>query len=291
MTTVLRAVGPLPAADLTAKLGASMTANSPHLQTLRQQRAEQQASRNLRQEQDSAYERSLAADRERARRRREEEEAAVRREEEALAQAVAAERLRLNRHRWKLWRSQSIEPEPPPDGGAAGVIRLSIRMPSGERVVRRFRASSDLEEVYAFVECYDILHRRHDEDDGGVAATGDHDDDEKADAGPSSGLGRRVEKPSDYEHEYKFRLVSPMPRTVYGLGEQGPGREAGPGTGHSVGQRIGRGGANLIVEPIEEDNEDDDDDDEKEEREKAERENGHLSSSSATAAAPSRSAS
>jgi FAS-associated factor 2 len=45
---------------------------------------------------------------------------------------------------------------------------------------------------------------------------------------------------------YKFRLVSPMPRTVYGIEEGG-----------TIGDRIGRNG-NLIVEPIRKEDDDED---------------------------------
>ena len=87
LTTVMRSAAPS-ATELTAKLGAAMTAHRTQLATTRAQRSEQQASRNLRDEQDSAYERSLAQDRERARLRREEEAAQVRAQQEAQ---IAAE--------------------------------------------------------------------------------------------------------------------------------------------------------------------------------------------------------
>ena len=84
-------------------------------------------------------------------------------------------------------------------------------MPSGERLVRKFSADTDMEELYAFVECKDVMEHQH------AAST---------------------PKPTGYNHKYGFRLVSPMPRTVY---------EA-----HSTGtlkDQIGRSG-NLIVEEI-----------------------------------------
>ena len=47
-----------------------------------------------------------------------------------------------------------------------------------------------------------------------------------------------VEEPVGFKHEYNFKLVSPMPRTVYELDEGG-----------TLIERIGRSG-NLIVEPV-----------------------------------------
>lgn len=220
MTVIMRAAGPMTGSELVAKLGTAMTAHQAQLAAARAQRAEQQASRNLRQEQDSAYERSLAQDRERARRRREEEEAAARAEREAQEMARAVEEKRHKIAQWKQWRAQSLPREPGSD--VKDAIRISIRMPSGERVIRRFRAEADLEEIYAFVDCYDIIKMK----EGSEVA------------------GEDVQEPANYEHEYGFRLVSPMPRTVFELVKGG-----------SIGERIGRG-TNLIVEPIDEDGED-----------------------------------
>ncbi|RMZ74860.1 hypothetical protein DV737_g5671, partial [Chaetothyriales sp. CBS 132003] len=146
MTVVMRAVGSVSASELVAKLSAAIAAQQSQLQRARAQQAEQQATRSLRQEQDSAYERSLAQDRERARRRREEQEAQAKAEQEARAAAEAAETRKRKLAQWKQWRAQSLPPDPPPDGQAT--IRVSIRMPSGDRVVRRLQADAHLEELH-----------------------------------------------------------------------------------------------------------------------------------------------
>jgi FAS-associated factor 2 len=211
MSVVMRCVGPTTASELVAKLGTAMTAHESQLAATRAQRREQQASRNLRQEQDSAYERSLAQDRERARRKREEAEAQARAEKEALSRAESEEKRRNNLQQWRQWRAQSLPSEPEPK--SKDVVRTSIRLPGGERLIRKFQADADLEELYAFVECSEFV-------------IGDEASE------------KTVEEPSGFEHVYEFLLVSPMPRTVYDLE-----------TGGSIGHRIGNG-ANLIVEPI-----------------------------------------
>jgi FAS-associated factor 2 len=62
---------------------------------------------------------------------------------------------------------------------------------------------------------------------------------------------KEIQEPADYEHVYRFRLVSPMPREVFDLDKPGNLRE-----------RIGRSG-NLIVEKvIDEDDEEDDSEEE-----------------------------
>ena len=116
---------------------------------------------------------------------------------------------------WKSWRAGQIRPEPGPE--VKDATRVSIRLVSGERVVRKFAANAALEELYAFVECFDKLK--------------------------SDGTDKVAEKPEGYEHVYGFRLVAPMPRVVYDLE-----------SGGTVGERVGRSGS-LIVEPISEDDE------------------------------------
>lgn len=219
MTTVLRAAGPTTATELVAKLGTAITTHETQLAASRVQQAEQNAAQSLRREQDSAYERSLAQDRERARRRREEQEAQATAEKEELMREQAAQTKASNIAQWKRWRGQSLLAEPP--ATAKDAIRVSIRLPSGERLIRRFNNDADLEELYAFVECQELLGQDEDEKDAA-----------------------NIDEPAGYTHEYGFQLVSPMPRTVYGLDEGG-----------SVGERVGRG-ANLIVEPVDMDGSD-----------------------------------
>lgn len=210
MSTIARISGLTTASTFVARLRTAIADQKPALEQVRATKDEQQASRNLRSEQNSAYERSLAQDRERARQKREAQAAQLRAEQEEKAAAEAEETKQRNVERWRLWRVQSIEAEPSPT--PKDVSRLSIRLTTGERVIRRFNSQAPLEELYAFVECYDVLR-----------------------AGDSSGSAPR---PEGYKHEFGFRLVSPMPRTVYDVDS--------PST---IGGSIGRSG-NLIVESI-----------------------------------------
>lgn len=219
MGVATRIVGPTPAGQFVSKLRQAMQAHTEPLRRARAQRAEQQATRNIRQQQDSAYERSLATDRERARKKKEEAERKAREEKEVLERQQALERYAENLAQWRKWRASSITPEPP--ASEKDVVRISVRMPNADRVIRRFAADAHIEELYAFVECYDVLQ------------SGDSTHD--------------VEEPAHFEHEYKFQLVSPMPREVYELS-----------AGGSIKERIGRSG-NLIVERTEvEESEDED---------------------------------
>jgi FAS-associated factor 2 len=211
MSTVARLAGYMPATTYVAKLQSAIATYSEQLAAVRTARSVQQFERSLRVEQDSAYERSLAQDRERARQRREAEAAATEAEKKAAEAATAAESLASNLDQWKRWRAALIDPEPGPE--VKDTVRIGLRMPeSAERVTRKFRADANIEELYAFVECYDIIK------DGSVSET--------------------VNEPLHFKHTYGFRLVTPMPRTVYDLEDGG-----------TIGDRVGKSG-NLIVEPI-----------------------------------------
>jgi FAS-associated factor 2 len=219
MSIVARLAGPIPAASFLTKLQRAIEQHSPELTRVRLQRQEQNSVRSLRQQQDSAYERSLAQDRERVRKKKEEEEKLKREEEEAQRVEQEKENHARNLEQWRRWRAQSIKPEPSAD--VKDVVRISLRMPDGDRLVRKFAPDSGIEELYAFVECYDVLQ------------LGD--------------LGEKITEPKNFKHEYPFKLVSPLPREAFEL-------EAGG----SIKERIGRSG-NLIVEKITSEESDDDD--------------------------------
>ncbi|CAN9471908.1 unnamed protein product [Alternaria alternata] len=144
--------GPTPPQQYIAKLRQAMQQHIEPLNRVRSQRAEQQATRNIREQQNSAYERSLAADREKARKKKEEAERKAREEKEALEREQAIERYAQNLAQWRQWRAASIRSEPEPE--EKDIVRISLRMPNAERVVRKFAADAQIEELYAFVECY-----------------------------------------------------------------------------------------------------------------------------------------
>lgn len=193
MSVVSRTTGPTPPAALITKLTAAITTHSESLSRLRAQRAVHEADRAIRAQQNSAYELSLARDQERARQRKEEAERAAQ-EEAAAKEAVAvAGLLESNKAAWKRWRASTL-PEEPPQGPETA--RVSIRTRDGERIVRRFAGDAEMEQVYAFVEC---MHVERDE---------------------KGRVQGRTEKPRAYEHVWGFQLVSPMPRKVFGSGEE-----------------------------------------------------------------------
>ena len=193
-----------------------MSQHESSLSTVRAARAEQNASRSIREQQDSAYERSLAADRARAQQRRDAEAAVARREKEALERQEKAERAAEMLDQWRRWRAKRVQPEPDKEDKTA--VRIQLRLEDGERVIRRFGREVEIEEVYAFVECFEMVRRRE--------------------SGEEEELEKMQEQPKEFKHQYTFQLVSPMPREVYDLA-----------TGGKIGDRIGRS-ASLIVEKL-----------------------------------------
>ncbi|KAI6777981.1 UBX domain-containing protein-like protein [Emericellopsis cladophorae] len=211
MGVIKRLVGPTPAATYVSEMQAAMEKYGGDLANVRAERTAQEVTRSLRTEQDSAYERSLAIDRERARQKKEAAEAAAAAEERAEREAAQAAILEQKRAQWRTWRATKLHPEPP--SSDKSVVRVALMMPEetgAGRITRRFAQDAAMEELYAFVECY------------GVTTDG----------------GEDYEKPDGYEHEYSFRIASTLPREVYE-----------PSQTATMGERIGRSG-NLIVEQI-----------------------------------------
>ncbi|KXX77212.1 UBX domain-containing protein 10 [Madurella mycetomatis] len=220
MGIVKRLVGPMTPDAYIAGIQNAINKHAPDLNAVRAERAAQEVARNLRSQQDSAYERSLALDRERARQKREAAAAAAAAEKRAQEEAEAAARSEELRQQWRRWRATTIAPEP--DTGVKDAVRLALNMPASSgagRVVRRFGSQTTLEELYAFVECYDLLN--------------------------AGSQGEKAEKPESYEHKYAFRIASVMPRETFEPNET------------AIGEKMGRGGS-LVVEEISPDDEEED---------------------------------
>ncbi|KAF4634547.1 hypothetical protein G7Y89_g3562 [Cudoniella acicularis] len=219
MSVVARLTGPMEPNTYLAKLRSVHTTRTEQLETARSANAFQNAERNLRREQDSAYERSLAQDRERARQKREAEAAAEAAEKQRLEEEAYAVEMAEKRESWRKWRASKISPEPSAD--SKDIVRIALKMPHAARIMRRFRAQDSIEELYAFVECYEFL------EDGAANSE------------------KIPDKPEGYEHKFSFRLVTTLPRVIYE-----------PEKGVTIGEKVGKSG-NLIVEPISEEEDED----------------------------------
>ncbi|KAF9363334.1 hypothetical protein BGX34_004378 [Mortierella sp. NVP85] len=187
MVLIDRIEGPSTAEQIIQRLTQQTTRHSAALNRLRSERRERELARELRQQQDDAYEQSLRADREKARKQKEAQEAAERQrlEEERIKAEKEAEVERKARHVKFLFENLPDEP-PASEGGCA---RLSFKLWNGERVIRRFRGTEPVENIYVFIETIEF-----------------REDGSKADS------SLKGEEYVGYEHEYDFVLISPFPR-------------------------------------------------------------------------------
>ncbi|KAA8898280.1 hypothetical protein TRICI_006598 [Trichomonascus ciferrii] len=192
MSVLTRIKGLTDPSRLLSILEEKVETHQPKLMSLVLDKQERDMSRRLREEQDSAYERSLAADRERERRAREDQEAREREEQRQKQQEEEKqERERLSAQ-WRRWRTRQLRQKLDQlQNSTERLARVSLRLLTGERVVQKFDPSDSVEEIYAFVECYHELQKPNDESE--------YDD---------------LDKPEGYTHKYTFELVSPMPRKV-----------------------------------------------------------------------------
>ncbi|KIJ56321.1 hypothetical protein M422DRAFT_239543 [Sphaerobolus stellatus SS14] len=143
-------------APLSASILAAQVTNTiiPRITPLRLQALAREEERRLRDAQDAAFRAAERADGERImRRRREEEDKRRKAEEEAeeLLRLEEAKKLQVKEEeRYKNWLSSKfadlgVEPN------AGNLIRVGVRLPDGKRVIRKFAANDELENVYVWV--------------------------------------------------------------------------------------------------------------------------------------------
>lgn len=178
-----------------------------YLGQLRGERSHRERERQLKADQDRAYAEASARDQDRVLARR--AEAAQRAEaERAREAAAAAEAARAAQQaHWRRWARTALVPAEPPAGAEA--VRLSVHLPSGRNLQRRFASDAPLEAVYAYVDTADA----------------------EGDAAPAP--------PDGYVHTYAFLLVQTYPRHTLDVSQLATPLKALPDLGRS---------ANLVVE-------------------------------------------
>ncbi|KAI7817174.1 hypothetical protein BC939DRAFT_402918, partial [Gamsiella multidivaricata] len=188
MVLIDRIEGPSTADQIIQRLTQQVNRQSTAFERLRAERRERELAREIRQQQDDAYEQSLRADREKARQQKEAREAAEQqeREQERIEAEKQAALERRERHLKFLFETLPEEPAASEDGCA----RLSFKLWNGERVIRRFRGTEPVENVYVFIETIEFREN-----------------------GAKAGLEFEPEEHVGYTHEYDFVLISPFPRT------------------------------------------------------------------------------
>lgn len=140
-------------------LTACMEEMASHRAEIVAQQAQHAEDRNLREQQDREYQEALEMDRrrqeEREAQRRDEEESRkqaeeLRRQEEEERARIAAAAQELEEKRRRLAANLATP-------SSEATARLAVRLPSGQRVDRKFVPSAKLREVYEWAECVAYL--------------------------------------------------------------------------------------------------------------------------------------
>ncbi|KAA1477847.1 hypothetical protein DENSPDRAFT_845055 [Dentipellis sp. KUC8613] len=191
---------PTAAAALTAHIEQQLLPRvAPFLARLRAQAREREVERALRAEQDEAFRRAMERDLEkrRARERKEREERELREREER----ESAERERVRREkeerraRWKRGvRGTFVGPE------REGGMRIGVRLPDGQRLVRAFARGETVSSLYAFVDAHLAPEAEGGEAGGDVEGEGE------------AGLAELVREFGDADAWWGFKLYTAYPR-------------------------------------------------------------------------------
>ena len=203
MTLLTRIEGPVVTNQLVSALATAATRNLSALSRRRALKREQEQTRELRRMQEEAYHNSLAQDRAKAEQERLAALEAERLEREQREKALIIERKAQKREQWRVWKANDLRKKDliGMKSEIGKTARVGLRLANGERIVQIFPGDMAVTEVYAFVDCYDLLFPV-----SSAEVT-------LRTAGEATVSGE-FEKPEDYEHDYLFRLVVPMPRKV-----------------------------------------------------------------------------
>ncbi|KAJ1560756.1 hypothetical protein HK405_006065, partial [Cladochytrium tenue] len=110
--------------------------------------------RQIREQQEQAYQASLRADQEKEEKARQERERQQREQEEEDRQLrLKAEKIEAKKRRRQQLR-ENLAAEP--DAGEPDLVKISARLPGGDRVMRRFRAGDSVQTLYDFLESLEL---------------------------------------------------------------------------------------------------------------------------------------
>uniref|UniRef100_A0A0K8TN65 Putative regulator of the ubiquitin pathway n=1 Tax=Tabanus bromius TaxID=304241 RepID=A0A0K8TN65_TABBR len=152
MIIVGRMEGHCPPEELLRRLQVVFNDNEVWLNHARAERLERSLTQSLRQQQDEAYEQSLRADQEKERKKQLEREELLRAQQAQEDEKRAEQQKKEDIARLKIDMASRVPSEPSQDSPDS--ISVVFKLPSGERIERRFQSSSSLEDVYNYVFCH-----------------------------------------------------------------------------------------------------------------------------------------
>jgi FAS-associated factor 2 len=151
MRLISKIEGPVSAAELLVQFAQLFSENEADLIVARHHKSELNQTRSIRDEQDKAYQESLAVDREKERIKKEKEEAnlnAERLEKQRIEDDIAKENDIIKK---RTALRQLLEETAEPDSTHPLSIKLLIKLPNGSRHQRIFLRTDSLCELYKFV--------------------------------------------------------------------------------------------------------------------------------------------
>jgi FAS-associated factor 2 len=137
---------------LIRKLESLIRDNEAYIVAGRAERLERSVNESIRREQDEAFADSLRQDQERERQKREAEELKRLQEEQELQQQREEEERKESLRRAKIDLVSRIPEEP--DFKNPDAVRILVKLPSGQRLERRFLKSESLCTLYYYVFCH-----------------------------------------------------------------------------------------------------------------------------------------
>eukprot|EP00040_Diaphanoeca_grandis_P027603 m.157359 g.157359 ORF g.157359 m.157359 type:complete len:623 (-) comp31052_c3_seq3:79-1947(-) len=153
VTKIDELVGYNDIAEVLTFLLLAMERAAPVLQTLRETAQKQAESERMRTERDDAYQQSLMLDRMKSQERKEaaqlETEKRLQEEEIALVAEHEQQTIESQKENARLIAENNVADEPPDD--VAEVVKIQFRLPSGNRLERRFGEENTLQQVVDFV--------------------------------------------------------------------------------------------------------------------------------------------
>lgn len=170
---------------LTGHLEDSLARCSSFLEGLRAERVARETERRLMEEQDRAYEEASRRDAERVAQKRAKAAESLRQEQIRRDQERQAAEQLEKKETWKRWVRLQIlgEEEPSEDANSTDI---SVVLPDGRRLRRRFERTTPVEHIYMWIESSSTASE--------VAAD------------------KNIRKPVDYDHTYNFSLFFGYPR-------------------------------------------------------------------------------
>lgn len=152
MQVIERTNGYLDVEDLMNKLTIAIEINGDELAMARSDRAEQELSRRLREEQDRAYLESLEKDKQKQRTAEIERENEKRKLEELEREKRQEEerRMRIIKNRERLRETMPQEPT------SGKLVKVAFRLPDGSRVSRKFHETDTVELLYHFAGTHEL---------------------------------------------------------------------------------------------------------------------------------------